>query len=309
MNRRSFIFALALSAATALGGVGDAFAESTVRLRLLGTTDLHVNVLPYNYYADKEDVTVGLARTATLIAKARAESKNSLLLDNGDTIQGNPLGDFVARERGLKKGDVHPVYKAMNLLKYDATTVGNHEFNYGLDFLAAAHSGLTFPVVAANVETAGSGKPYFKPYEILTRQVTDEQGQVHSLKIGVIGFVTPQITTWDKAALAGKVTTADIVDAARRYVPELRAQGADIVVALCHSGLSAEPRQGLEENAAWYLTEVPGIDAIVTGHQHQGLSGPRISSDCPAADSAKGTIHGIPVVMPGSGAAISASST
>jgi len=99
MNRRSFIFALALGAATALGGVGNAFAESTVRLRLLGTTDLHVNVLPYNYYSDKEDMTVGLARTASLIAKARAESKNSLLLDNGDTIQGNPLGDFVARER------------------------------------------------------------------------------------------------------------------------------------------------------------------------------------------------------------------
>jgi 2',3'-cyclic-nucleotide 2'-phosphodiesterase / 3'-nucleotidase len=298
MNRRSFIFALALGAATALGGVGGAFAESTVRLRLLGTTDLHVNVLPYNYYSDKEDMTVGLARTASLIAKARAESKNSLLLDNGDTIQGNPLGDFVARERGLKKGDVHPVYKAMNLLKYDATTVGNHEFNYGLDFLAAAHSGLTFPVVAANVNAEGSGKPYFKPYEILTRQVTDEQGQVHSLKIGVIGFVTPQITTWDKSALAGKVTTVDIVDAARKYVPELRSQGADIVVALCHSGLAAEPRQGLEENAAWYLTEVPGIDAVITGHQHKVFPGPDFVG-MPAADSAKGTIHGVPVVMPG----------
>jgi 2',3'-cyclic-nucleotide 2'-phosphodiesterase/3'-nucleotidase len=297
MDRRSFLFALALGAATALVGV-DALAESTVRLHLLGTTDLHVNVLPYNYYADKEDVTVGLARTAALIAKARAESKNSLLLDNGDTIQGNPLGDFVARERGLKKGDVHPVYKAMNLLKYDATTVGNHEFNYGLDFLAASHFGLTFPVVAANVESVGTGKPYFKPYEILTRQVTDEQGQVHSLKIGVIGFVTPQITTWDKAALEGKVTTADIIDAASRYVPELRAQGADIVVALSHSGLSAEPRRGLEENAAWYLTAVQGIDAVITGHQHKVFPGPDFVG-LPAADTGKGTIHGVPVVMPG----------
>ncbi|MGF7209464.1 2',3'-cyclic-nucleotide 2'-phosphodiesterase/3'-nucleotidase [Skermanella aerolata] len=298
MDRRSFIFALALGAATALGGAGTASAHSTVHLRLLGTTDLHVNVLPYNYYSDKEDVTVGLARTAGLIAKARAESKNSLLLDNGDTIQGNPLGDFVARERGLKKGDVHPVYKAMNLLKYDATTVGNHEFNYGLDFLASAHSGLTFPVVAANVEIAGSDRTYLKPYEILTRQVTDEQGQVHSLKIGVIGFVTPQITTWDKSALADKVTTSDIVDAARKYVPELRSQGADIVVALCHSGLSADPRHGMEENAAWYLTEVPGIDAVVTGHPHQVFPGPDFVG-LPEADSAKGTIHGVPVVMPG----------
>ena len=151
MHRRSFLFALALSAATALTSVA-ALAESTVQLRLLGTTDLHVNVLPYNYYSDKEDVTVGFARTAVLIEKARAEAKNSLLLDNGDTIQGNPLGDFVARERGLKKGDIHPVYKAMNLLKYDATTVGNHEFNYGLEFLATAQAGLTFPVIRSQRE-------------------------------------------------------------------------------------------------------------------------------------------------------------
>ena len=90
----------------------------------------------------------------------------------------------MAWERGLKKGDVHPVYKAMNLLKYDASAVGNHEFNYGLDFLAAADSGLTFPVVGVNVEPAGSGKSYSNGHEILTRQVTDEQGQVHSLKVG-----------------------------------------------------------------------------------------------------------------------------
>ena len=84
----------------------------------------------------------------------------------------------------------------------------------------------------------------------------------------------------------------------RKYVPELRSQGADIVVALCHSGLSAEPRQGLEENAAWYLTEVPGIDAVITGHQHKVFPGPDFVG-LPAANSAKGTIHGVPVVMPG----------
>jgi 2',3'-cyclic-nucleotide 2'-phosphodiesterase/3'-nucleotidase len=118
------------------------------------------------------------------------------------------------------------------------------------------------------------------------------------LKIGVIGFVTPQITTWDKANPDGKVTTTVIVDAARKYVPELRAQGADIVVALSHSGLSAEPRHGLEENAAWYLTEVEGIDAVITGHQHKVFPGPDFVG-LPAADTGKGTIHGIPVVMPG----------
>ncbi|UEM02037.1 bifunctional 2',3'-cyclic-nucleotide 2'-phosphodiesterase/3'-nucleotidase [Skermanella rosea] len=301
MDRRSFLSALALGAATCLTATcfaTGALADATVRLRLLGTTDLHVNVLPYNYYSDKEDVTVGLARTATLIAKARDEAQNSLLLDNADAIQGNPLGDFVARERGLRRGDVHPVYKAMNLLKYDAGTVGNHEFNYGLDFLGDALAGANFPIVAANVERAGDGKPYFKPYEILTRQVVDESGQAHALKIGVIGFVTPQITTWDKAALEGKVVTTDIVEAARKYVPELRAKGADIVVALSHSGLSAEPRVGGEENATWYLAGVQGIDAILTGHQHKVFPGPDFAG-LPDTDMAKGKVRGVPVVMPG----------
>ncbi|EWY38097.1 2', 3'-cyclic nucleotide 2'-phosphodiesterase [Skermanella stibiiresistens SB22] len=297
MDRRSFLVALALGATTCLAGTG-VRADATVQLRLLGTTDIHVNLLPYNYYADKEDITVGLARTATLIAKARAESRNSLLLDNADAIQGNPLGDFVARERGLGRGEVHPVYKAMNLLKYDASTVGNHEFNYGLDFLANAQASATFPIVAANVTRVSDGQPYFKPYEILTRQVTDEAGRVHALRIGVIGFVPPQVTTWDKAALDGKVSTIDIVEAARKYVPELRAKGADIVVALCHSGLSGEPRVGGEENAAAYLTEVEGIDAVLSGHQHKVFPGPDFSG-LPGADMGKGTIHGVPVVMPG----------
>jgi 2',3'-cyclic-nucleotide 2'-phosphodiesterase/3'-nucleotidase len=303
MNRRSFLFALGFGAFTALAGL-PLRAEGTVQLRLLGTSDLHVNVLPYNYYTDQEDVSVGLARTAALITAARAEVRNALLFDNGDTIQGNPLGDFIARERGLKPGDVHPVYRALNLLKYDAGTVGNHEFNYGLEFLDNALAGLRSPVVVANVLKAdgdadpSNNPPFLEPYEILPTTVIDEDGESRTLKVGVIGFVTPQITTWDKAHLDGRITTIDIVEAARRFVPELRAKGADVVVALAHTGISAVPRQGGEENAAWYLSQAPGIDAIVSGHAHKVFPGPDFAG-LPAADLDKGTLHGVPVVMPG----------
>jgi 2',3'-cyclic-nucleotide 2'-phosphodiesterase/3'-nucleotidase len=303
MNRRSFLFALGFGAFTALAGL-PLRAEGTVQLRLLGTSDLHVNVLPYNYYTDQEDVSVGLARTAALITAARAEVRNALLFDNGDTIQGNPLGDFIARERGLKPGDVHPVYRALNLLKYDAGTVGNHEFNYGLEFLNNALAGLRSPVVVANVLKAdgdadpSNNPPFLEPYEILPTTVIDEDGESRTLKVGVIGFVTPQITTWDKAHLDGRITTIDIVEAARRFVPELRAKGADVVVALAHTGISAVPRQGGEENAAWYLSQAPGIDAIVSGHAHKVFPGPDFAG-LPAADLDKGTLHGVPVVMPG----------
>jgi 2',3'-cyclic-nucleotide 2'-phosphodiesterase/3'-nucleotidase len=279
-------------------------AAQTVELRLLGTTDLHVAVLPYNYYADREDPTLGLSRTAALIEAARGEARNTLLFDNADAIQGNPLGDFVARERGLGAGEVHPIYRQMNLLGFDATTTGNHEFNYGLDYLARAHAGLAFPVVTANVlKEDGDGDPandapYFEPYRILERRVVDTEGREHALRVGVIGFVTPQITTWDQSHLAGKVRTVDVVEAARRHVPEMRAKGADLVVALAHTGLNPEPRRGGEENAANYLAEVEGIDAILAGHQHKVFPSKDFEG-LPGADLGRGTVAGKPVVMPG----------
>ena len=132
-----------------------------------------MNVFPYDYYRDAADDTVGLARTATLVKAARAEAKNSLLFDNGDLIQGSPLGDFVAYRRGMKKGDVHPMVAAMNALNYDCGTLGNHEFNYGLDFLQNALGAAKFPLVCANVMKA-NGETLLKPWLILDREFTDE---------------------------------------------------------------------------------------------------------------------------------------
>src|SRR5690606_7718650 len=126
-------------------------ADATATLRLLETSDLHDHVTDYDYYRDRGDVTVGLARTAALIRQAREAVPNSLLIDNGDLIQGNPMGDYMATVRGLEPGDMHPVYKAMNLLGYDVGNLGNHEFNYGVEYLSTAIAGAAFPYVSANV--------------------------------------------------------------------------------------------------------------------------------------------------------------
>ena len=107
--------------------------QAQAKLRILGTTDLHVHLLGYDYYANRPDPRVGLAQTATLIAQARAECGNTLLFDNGDFLQGNPVGDYVARPDQPQPRPVHPAIRAMNRLRYDAATLGNHEFNYGLD--------------------------------------------------------------------------------------------------------------------------------------------------------------------------------
>ncbi|EOU9538005.1 bifunctional 2',3'-cyclic-nucleotide 2'-phosphodiesterase/3'-nucleotidase [Cronobacter dublinensis] len=270
---------------------------ATVDLRILETTDLHSNMMDFDYYKDAPTEKFGLVRTASLINAARQEAVNSVLVDNGDLIQGSPLGDYMAA-KGLKDGDVHPVYKAMNTLDYAVGNLGNHEFNYGLDYLHKALAGANFPYVNANIIDAKTHKPLFTPYLIKETQVKDKDGKPHTLKIGYIGFVPPQIMTWDKANLSGKVTVNDITETARKYVPQMRAQGADLVVVVAHSGLSAEPYKALAENSVYYLSQVPGVDAILFGHAHAVFPGKDFAT-IKGADIAQGTLNGVPAVMPG----------
>lgn len=287
-----------LQAAASLGAAPwlVAAAAPALRLRLLETSDIHTFDEDYDYFRDQADETVGLTKIATLIHTARAEVKNCLLFDNGDIIQGNPLADYVALPGNFPADHTHPTIRAMNLLGYDGATVGNHEFNYGLKFFDAALAGATFPFCSANFEYP-DGAPYLKPYLILERNLTDDAGALQPLKIGVIGFVTPQIMDWDRAHLDGKVQTTDIVEAAHKYVPQLRPQ-VDVLIALSHSGISTAPRRGGEENASFYLSSVPGIDVIFTGHSHRVFPGPDYAGH-DGIDAGRGTLNGIPAVMPG----------
>lgn len=270
---------------------------ATVDLRLLETTDLHSNMMDFDYYKDTPTEKFGLVRTATLINAARQEVANSVLVDNGDVIQGSPLGDYMAA-KGLSANEVHPVYQAMNSLDYAVGNLGNHEFNYGLDYLHRALAGAKFPYVNANIIDVKTQQPLFTPYLIKETTVKDKEGKPQTLRISYIGFVPPQIMTWDKANLSGKVTVNDITETARKYVPEMRSKGADVVVVIAHSGLSAEPYKALAENSVYYLSEVPGVDAILFGHAHAVFPGKDFAA-IKGADIANGTLNGIPAVMPG----------
>ncbi|WP_439741023.1 bifunctional 2',3'-cyclic-nucleotide 2'-phosphodiesterase/3'-nucleotidase [Bacillus pseudomycoides] len=264
--------------------------ESTVNLRILETSDIHVNLMNYDYYQTKTDNKVGLVQTATLVNEERAKAKNSVLFDDGDALQGTPLGDYVA-QKGLDGEYVHPLYRVMNLMKYDVISLGNHEFNYGLDYLKKAISKTQFPVINSNVykydgdDIEENDENYFKPYHIFEKVVTDEAGKTQKVKIGVMGFVPPQIMGWDKANLEGKVKAKDIVQTAEKLVPEMQAKGADIIVALAHSGVDQNGYNLGMENASYYLaTEVPDVDAVLMGHSHTVITD---------------KFNGVPVVMPG----------
>ena len=120
LDRRSFLAGTA--GFIALHPFSVQAAANQVHLRLMETTDLHVHIFPYDYYADKPRDTMGLARTAAIVNDIRAEATNSMLLDNGDLIQGNPMGDYIAYERGMPEGATHPMVQAMNVVGFDAAT-------------------------------------------------------------------------------------------------------------------------------------------------------------------------------------------
>ncbi|MBT0096175.1 2',3'-cyclic-nucleotide 2'-phosphodiesterase [Vibrio alginolyticus] len=269
----------------------------TIKLRIIETTDIHTNVMDYDYYKDQPSQQIGLSRAATIVKQAKSETENTVLVDNGDLIQGSPMGDYMAA-KGINPGDVHPVYKAMNQLDYDVGNIGNHEFNYGLDFLQTTLKGANFPYINANVFDKQTGEHYFKPYLIKTHTFKDTNGEEHQIKVGYIGFVPPQIMVWDKKNLEGKVFAKDIKETAEKLIPQMKKEGADVIVAIPHSGISTDPYKLGAENSVYYLTEVEGIDAIAFGHSHAVFPG-KDFANLPGVDINKGTINGVTSVMPG----------
>lgn len=297
--------------------------SATAQLTILETTDLHANVLSYDYFKLAEDKSVGFERTATLIRQARSDFPNTLLIDNGDTIQGTALADYQALVSPVSCSQKLATYKAMDSLGYDAGTLGNHEFNYGLPYLAqvtgakfnvdgmAAVSsqpscaGPDFPLVLSNVTSKKDGQTLYKPYVILTRKIKgkDKDGKdiESTVKVAVIGFTPPPILSWDKRWLDGKVDVQGVVEAAQKYVPMARADGADLVIAASHGGYEARTYSATTENANYHLAKVAGIDGILMGHSHNEFPNAACTtSDCNASgvDKVKGTLHGVPAVMP-----------
>jgi len=283
---------------------------------ILETTDIHANVLSYDYYKLKPDDSLGYERTATLIRRARAEFPNTFLFDSGDTIQGSVLADYQALAKPAGCDQELAVYRAMDALGYDGGTIGNHEFNYGLGFLSqvtgtpmnvdGGHTnrcaGPHFPLVLSNVDSARDGQPIFKPWAVVTKTIeayTQDGSKVSvPLKVGIIGFTPPPIMQWDKQNLAGKVTVSGVVEAAQKYLPQLEAQHPDLIVAILHGGLDTAPYTPQMENGGWYLAGVKGIDVLLLGHAHTEFPGPRYAG-MKDVDARLGFVRNVPAVMGG----------
>jgi 2',3'-cyclic-nucleotide 2'-phosphodiesterase/3'-nucleotidase len=289
------------------------------QLALLESTDIHSNILSYDYYKLAEDPSLGFERLATLVKQARSEYPNTLLFDAGDTIQGTALADYQALVKPLGCDEELAMYRAMDALGYDGGTIGNHEFNYGLPFLSQvtghpidadgvakrACKGPGYPLVLSNVFGARDGQPIYPPYAVLERhiEVRNADGSTHKapIRIGIIGFTPPPIMMWDKRNLEGKVKTKGLVEAAREYLPKLRAENVDLVVAISHGGLDTSPYGDTMENANWYLAQEPGIDVLLLGHSHVAFPDPGNAKSrfngLLDVDNQRGFVHGKPTVM------------
>ncbi|HEX6373307.1 MAG TPA: 5'-nucleotidase C-terminal domain-containing protein [Longimicrobium sp.] len=273
--RSTAALALAALAACAVAPPADsappaAGAAAEGRLVLMGTTDLHGWILPYDYYTGQRTDN-GLAALVPLIDSVRAaHPQRTVLVESGDLLQGNAL-DFVYRE--LPAREEHPLVRAMNLVGYDAAAIGNHEFNYGIDHLEQAAAGADFPFISANIFLAGTTRHAYRPYTLVERTVGGR-----TVRIGIAAVTPPGVLIWDRDNVRGRLDFREIVGSVRPIVAEMRERGADIVMIAAHSGLEGSSYDTAAtgvpaENASSAMArEIPGIDVIFMGHTHREVA-------------------------------------
>lgn len=273
------------------------------QLAILETSDLHCNIMPYDYYNDVKSNLFGLAKITTLIKKFRKIYKNNILVDNGDLIQGSALSDYIKRHNYLEQSNIHPIIKVMNYLKYDVAAVGNHDFNYGLDFLLKVTNQASFPFICSNIFLYNKENPKLKGDRIFLESFIIEKilDQEEKIKIGFIGVAPPQTLIWDKHILENKITTFDIVKSTKEQITKLKKNNVDLIVVLAHSGILPIKYTIGSENAVYELSKIKEIDAILSGHTHNLFPGGKVFQNLTNyhIENETGKINNKPVVMPG----------
>lgn len=235
-------------------------STKTVTITILGTSDVHGQLFNYNYENDETDNRGSLVQLSALVKSVREENPNTILIDSGDMIQGTPLTDDIFNTVLVK--EPHPVVKAMNFIKYDSMTLGNHEFNFGLDLIRKIVEEAEFPVIAANVYNKNDGSHFVKPYTIV------ERGGV---RVGIIGAVIPAVPMWDGPKVASLDFKGISLEVKKIYDKLINENLVDLVIVSTHTGL-----EGMDNKPGTAALEViettPGIAALFIGHDHASVS-------------------------------------
>jgi 2',3'-cyclic-nucleotide 2'-phosphodiesterase/3'-nucleotidase len=250
--------------------IGD---EAELRVRILGTSDIHMNLLGHDYHKEHAPRGGGLVHLAQQIRHLRTEAEEEgalcLLFDNGDILQGNPLGDCAIEQRITP----HPAMIAFRHLRYDALGLGNHDLDYGMDALARVLADAPCPVISSNLRAAHPDLDRrLARSTVLERTATLSDGTRAGLKIGVCSVLPPQTMQWNAKVFHDPATITDMVQTARATITQLRSAGCGLVVLLAHTGLGPDPARPFQENAALTLTKSAGADVVLAGHTHLPMS-------------------------------------
>ena len=232
-------------------------------IRIIGTSDIHGQLENWDYFSDSPILKSkrGMARICTYVNQARTENPNTVVIDNGDSIQGTPANYLY---NVLRSNARNPIAAAMNLIGYDSMTLGNHEFNFGAEALDKFISEASFPILAANVRSIADDSPVFTPYTIK---------DIDGVKIGIIGLTNPAIPHWERPENIEGLRFTDPVEEAYGCVKELRSFGTDIIIIAAHTGTDPAFGYGHEENFALDIANnVSGVDVVLAGHAHTAVN-------------------------------------
>jgi 2',3'-cyclic-nucleotide 2'-phosphodiesterase/3'-nucleotidase len=233
-----------------------------VNISILETTDIHGVILPYDFIENKK-LDASMASSFTYIKEVRKNKDATVLLDDGDNLQGQPE---VYYYNFIDTVSPHIVPEVMNYMGYDAATAGNHDIEAGHAVYDRLVKLYKFPLLAANAVDTKTGKPYFKPYTIIEKK---------GIRIAVFGLVTPAIPNWLPEELYSGMKFDDMVETAKKWMPEMLKEKPDLIVGLFHSGWdrSQEDMQETgtysENGSAAVAYNVPGFDIILNGHDHR----------------------------------------
>ncbi len=240
--------------------------RDTVSIAVMATTDVHGRVRAWDYYRDREEPRYALSKVATLVDSVRAVHEHTILLDAGDWLQGNPFAEYFAMHDPQNRH--YPFLALTDRMDYDAIVLGNHEFNFGLEYLNRQIGMTDTPIMGANIYHPGTDDPAYPPY--IVREVA-------GLRVAIVGLTTPGSAVWDRPRVEGILDFGDGLEAAHRFVQEVREDHqADVVIILAHTGLDGSAsyqRDDLgDENFGRAVgEEVPGVDLMVLGHTHRAI--------------------------------------
>ena len=260
----------------------------TFHLRIIATSDLHLHLLPFDYFKDQPTRGLGLAALHRRIEDLRrprdpaTTPDSTILVDNGDLLQGTPLEEYLARI--MDRSQPHPVARLMNNLGYAALGLGNHDFDFGVDYLRWFARDLDAPLVCSNLVTSAKS-------DWLNRfTLHHTSGPV----VGIVSALPPSSLTGWQVSSCPNLTASGIVDSVTTAAQQARDAGADIILCLAHSGLA----DGTSDNVVDRLAESGALDALVGGHTHLTFPSPQ-DTDRAGSDLAQGQLHGVPTILPG----------